>query len=513
VTHAEVCREGFGLGDPSFLTVAALLPKEANGYAMPVGGTPSAIGPFQLVRRLGGGGMGEVFLGRSKGGRLVAVKVIRVELAGDPVFRARFAREVAAARKVNGLFTASVVDADVDGPQPWLATIYVPGPSLAEAVGNHGSFPPASVLALAAALAESLAAIHAVDVVHRDLSPRNVLLTQNGPMVRGDSSLTAISEVLGSPGFMSPEQAAGLTAGRASDMFSLGAVLTFAATGTGPFGAGPASELVYRAGHSPPEIGRLSGQLRHVVEQCLQKDPYRRPTAHALLAQLESARPTTGWLPASLAKTLTLDARPEYEAEEVSEAALEAQLAGFKLQIRAGAIAIARALPTAIAMGGAAHDPVHAAQWRGGFQKHAGALANMLRETSKLSGDDSLRRSASLAADIARLVHDSVIFDPSGIHLSVIAEDQLDRLASALVTELSGLHIDVSGADLRDLRQPDIRHFAGIVWNKETMWAPDFAAAVRAWSEPIPHDRFRITGNRPSPLRRIRSRNLASKKR
>ena len=146
-------------------------------------GEPRLIGPYRLVGQLGDGGMGRVYLGRSAGGRPVAVKVIHSHLAADPDFRIRFRREVAAARKVSGLFTAMLVDADVDAPEPWLATAYVPGPSLLEAIHDHGPLPLDSVLALAAGLAESLAAIHAAGVVHRDLKPSNVLLGQDGPCV------------------------------------------------------------------------------------------------------------------------------------------------------------------------------------------------------------------------------------------------------------------------------------------------------------------------------------------
>ena len=188
-------------------------------------GDPRSAGRFRLLGRLGAGGMGQVFLGRSAGGRLVAVKVIRPELAGDPGFRARFAREVAAAQKVSGLFTALVVDADADGPMPWLATAYVAGPSLAEAVEAHGPLPEASVLTLAAGLAEGLEAIHAAGVVHRDLKPSNVLLADDGPRVidfgisraAEASALTQSGTVMGSPGYMSPEQAEGREVGPPGD--------------------------------------------------------------------------------------------------------------------------------------------------------------------------------------------------------------------------------------------------------------------------------------------------------
>jgi len=271
---------------------------------------PRLIGPYRLVGQLGGGGMGRVFLGRSAGGRPVAVKVIRSDLAADPDFRARFRREVAAARKVNGLFTAMVVDADVDAPEPWLATAYVAGPSLAEAVREQGPLPVNSVLALAAGLAESLAAIHAAGVVHRDLKPSNVLLGPDGPCVIDfgisraveQTSLTRVGFVIGSPGFMSPEQAEGHEVGPASDIFSLGAVLAFAAIADSPFGSGSTAALVYRIVYAPPNLEGVPDEIRPLLERCLAKDPAQRPTASELLAEVEAAEPETGWLPESFTR-------------------------------------------------------------------------------------------------------------------------------------------------------------------------------------------------------------------
>jgi hypothetical protein len=262
--------------------------------------------------------MGQVFLGRSAGGRLVAVKVIRPELAGDPGFRARFAREVAAAQKVSGLFTALVVDADADGPMPWLATAYVAGPSLAEAVEAHGPLPEASVLTLAAGLAEGLEAIHAAGVVHRDLKPSNVLLADDGPRVidfgisraAEASALTQYGTVMGSPGYMSPEQAEGREVGPPGDVFSLGAVLAFAAAGQGPFGTGSTPALMYRVVHGQPDTARLPGGVRPLVERCLAKDPGQRPTTADLLAELGAAQLSEDWLPAPLTKVLSLYAPP-----------------------------------------------------------------------------------------------------------------------------------------------------------------------------------------------------------
>jgi serine/threonine protein kinase len=266
-------------------------------------GDPELIGPYRLRGRLGAGGMGRVYLGLSPGGRSVAVKVIRADLAQDAEFRARFRREVAVARTVSGLFTAPVIDADTDGPVPWLATAYVSGPSLADAVSQHGPLPAASVLALARGLAEALSAIHAAGVVHRDLKPANVLLAEDGPRVIDfgisraieASVLTHTGLVVGSPGFMSPEQAEGREVGPPSDIFSLGAVLAFAATGQGPFGSGSTPALVYRVVHGGPQLDLMPAEVRSLAERCLAKDPALRPTAGDLLAA--AAYPAAGWLP------------------------------------------------------------------------------------------------------------------------------------------------------------------------------------------------------------------------
>ena len=259
-------------------------------------GDPRQIGSYRLLGLLGNGGMGQVFLGRSPGGRPVAVKVIRPELADSPDFRRRFAREVAAARRVSGVFTAPVVDADPEAPQPWLVTAYVHGPSLADHVKNNGAMPESDVIRLGCALAEGLAAIHAAGIVHRDLKPSNVLLASDGPRIIDfgisraieATSLTQSGLVVGSPGFMSPEQAEGREVNAASDVFSLGAVLAFVATGTGPFGTGAASAMLYRVVHAEPDLTSVSGGLRDVVLACLRKDPADRPTPARLLTMLIS---------------------------------------------------------------------------------------------------------------------------------------------------------------------------------------------------------------------------------
>jgi serine/threonine protein kinase len=259
---------------------------------------PQLIGPYRLVGRLGAGGMGRVFLGVSEAGRPVAVKVVHARLAADPEFRARFSIEVAAARKVSGLFTALVVDADVDAPVPWLATAYVAGPSLSEAVRERGPLSVPSLLSLAAGLAKSLTAIHAAGVVHGDLKPSNVLLALDGPRVI-DFGISQAAEaiplaraglVVGTPSFMSPEQATGKDVGPLSDVFSLGAVLAFAATGRKPFGTGAAAAVLERAVHGAPSLEDAPPEVRPLIERCLAKDPRQRPSAAALLADVTAAQ-------------------------------------------------------------------------------------------------------------------------------------------------------------------------------------------------------------------------------
>jgi serine/threonine protein kinase len=278
---------------PILTSQRSKLASSAGGHVEPLEpGDPSWVGQYRIQGRLGSGGMGRVFLAKTPGNRKVAVKLIRPELAQDHDFRVRFAREVAAASKVSGAFTAPVIDFDLDAPQPWLVTSYIEGLSLADAVDTRGPFSADQVIDLAAGLAEGLRAIHAAGVVHRDLKPSNVLLASDGPRIidfgiarAADSArLTGTSSIVGSPGFMSPEQARGRKCEPPSDVFSLGAVLAYAVTGESPFGSGTPDVLLFRVVHSQPDTDRIPAQLRPMVESCLAKDPQQRPTTGELLS-------------------------------------------------------------------------------------------------------------------------------------------------------------------------------------------------------------------------------------
>jgi Protein kinase domain len=271
-------------------------------------GDPQQVGKYRLLNRLGTGGMGRVYLGESPDGLMVAVKLIRLELADNAAFRRSFALEVAAAQRVSGSFTVQVVDADPDGPQPWLVTAYVSGPSLADAVASLGPLPLEAVRILAAGLAAGLHAIHAAGIVHRDLKPSNVLLSSDGPCIidfgisrAADDALGGkASRVVGSPGFMSPEQAEGKDVGPPADIFSFGGVLAFAASGRSPFGSGSTSVLLHRVVYGSPGLGHVPPELRSLIERCLAKEPAARPSTDELLAELGAAEPAEGWLPRHL---------------------------------------------------------------------------------------------------------------------------------------------------------------------------------------------------------------------
>jgi WD40 repeat protein len=255
-------------------------------------GDPELVGGYRLLGRLGAGGMAQVFLGASPGGRKVAVKLIRPEYADDAEFRRRFAREIAAARQVGGFHTAAVVDADPDADPPWMVTAYIPGPSLSEAVGQNGPLDPAQVRELGAALAEGLTAIHACGLIHRDLKPGNIILGPDGPRIidfgvartANASSLTTVNALIGTYGYMAPEQLGRKEVTFRSDLFALGGVLVFAATGHGPFDADELPAVIGRILSEPPDLSPLTGPLRDILDACLDKDPGNRPDLADLIA-------------------------------------------------------------------------------------------------------------------------------------------------------------------------------------------------------------------------------------
>ncbi|MET7598968.1 serine/threonine-protein kinase [Streptomyces sp. NPDC005481] len=284
-------------------------------------GEPTVVGPYRLLGRLGSGGMGRVYLGRSAGGRTVAVKMVHPHFALDEEFRARFRREVDAARRVGGAWTAPVLDADPQAPVPWVATGYAAGPSLAGAVADGGELPEHSVRVLGAGLGEALAAVHALGLVHRDVKPSNVLLTLDGPLLidfgiaratDGTASLTSTGVSIGSPGYMAPEQILGRGVAAAADVFSLGAVLAYAATGRSPFPGDSSASLLYKVVHEEPELGELAGELRELVSRCLAKDPGARPApeevARRLAPQGAARLVAAGWLPGPLVEQVSRSA-------------------------------------------------------------------------------------------------------------------------------------------------------------------------------------------------------------
>ncbi|MGW8357208.1 serine/threonine-protein kinase [Streptomyces wedmorensis] len=280
---------------------------------------PTTVAGYRLAARLGAGGMGKVYLSYTPGGRPVAVKLIRPEFGEDAEFRRRFAQEVRSAQRVQGLFTAPVIDADPDGAQPWLATAYVPGPSLADAVVAHGALPVETVLLLVAGMAEALHVIHGAGIVHRDLKPSNVLLAADGPRVidfgiahaADATSLTGSGVTIGTPSFMAPEQAAGSKVTPATDIFALGQVAAYAATGVPAFGEGTSHGVLYRIVHEQPDLSAVPERLRELIERCLGKDPESRPSIPEVIRLCQAANASTvlrrpeDWLPGAVSAEIT----------------------------------------------------------------------------------------------------------------------------------------------------------------------------------------------------------------
>ncbi|MEV6317883.1 serine/threonine-protein kinase [Streptomyces sp. NPDC051776] len=292
-------------------------------------GDPQRIGAYRLLGRLGAGGMGVVYLARSDRGRTVAVKLVRQELAEQDEFRGRFRQEVAAALQVGGAWTAPVLDADTEAAVPWVATGYIPGPSLRAVIGEQGPLPEYAVRVLAAGLAHALQDIHAAGLVHRDLKPSNVLITLDGPRVIDfgiaraletvtDGGITRTGAMVGSPGFMAPEQVRGERITPACDIFCLGTLLAYAASGTMPFGSGSGVHAtLFRIAEEPPDLSKVPAGLQGLLTACLAKDPAQRPTPGQVLEAAGVPAQTYGepWLPGGLMAQLGRHAVRLLEAE------------------------------------------------------------------------------------------------------------------------------------------------------------------------------------------------------
>ncbi len=279
---------------------------------------PAEVGRYRVHARLGAGGMGAVYLAFTPGGRPVALKMIRPELAENADFRNRFRQEVDAARRVHGLYTAQVLDADPEASPPWLVTAYVPGLSLQDGVSRHGPLPVDTVLVLMAGVAEALEVIHAAGVIHRDLKPSNVLLAPDGPRVidfgiaraAETSPLTGSGIRIGSPHYMAPEQVADAPVGPAADVFALGSLAAYAVLGRSPFGEGDALPVMYRVLHEPADLSGCPSPLRAIIERCLSKAPADRPTPAEVISWCRTV--TAGrtrqiaqpWLPPGVAAAL-----------------------------------------------------------------------------------------------------------------------------------------------------------------------------------------------------------------
>ncbi|MCM2413166.1 serine/threonine-protein kinase [Streptomyces sp. RKAG290] len=306
---------------------------------------PQRIGAYRLLGRLGAGGMGQVYLARSDRGRTVAIKLVREELAEQQEFRDRFRQEVQAARQVGSTWTAPVLDADTEAAVPWVATGYVAGPSLQTTVtgrastsagpapGAYGPLPERSVHILGAGLAHALRAIHAAGVIHRDLKPSNILLTIDGPRVIDfgiaraldtvtDGGLTRTGALVGSPGFMSPEQVRGERVTTACDVFCLGSVLAYASTGRLPFGAAASGvhALLFRIAQEDPDLTGVPVDLVELIQDCLRKDPEARPTTDEILDRLSEDHTAEPWLPGALIAQLGRHAVELLDSEDPEDA-------------------------------------------------------------------------------------------------------------------------------------------------------------------------------------------------
>ncbi|MFF5087389.1 protein kinase domain-containing protein [Streptomyces niveus] len=357
------------------------------------------LGGYRLVAPLGEGGMGRVHLGRAPSGRLVAVKAVHEHLAADPRFRERFRREALAARAVTGPFTAAVLAADPEAVRPWLATEFCTGPTLTGAVSALGPLAPGELAALGAALAEAVAAVHAAGLVHRDLKPSNIVVTRDGPMVidfgvartAADETLTDSGEVVGSPGFIAPELLAGAgEPGPAVDVFALGALLAYAATGRPPFGTGPVHQVLYRTTHGRADLDGVPERWRELLGSCLAEDPGDRPTVAEVLAECAAWTEGAPWW--ELEAVTGLIRRREEEIAELVTNAERAPAAGpVVARAQPARAEPARAQPaparTLVRGGNRGASRRRFLRW-GGAAVAGGAAVGAVAWLAELTGDD-----------------------------------------------------------------------------------------------------------------------------
>ncbi|MFE6304676.1 WD40 repeat domain-containing serine/threonine protein kinase [Nocardiopsis sp. NPDC057823] len=405
---------------------------------------PRTVGPHRILARLGAGGMGRVYLARTPGGDLAALKLVKDDLAQDPEFRARFAREVRAARRVSGPLTPAVVDADTDAAVPWMAAEYVPAPTLKEAVREHGPLPAESLPVLVSGLARALEAVHAAGLMHRDLKPGNVLLSPRGPQVIDfglaraveGTVLTRTGQTFGTPAYTSPEQIRGRDVSPASDVFSLAGTVLFAASGEPPFGFAPPRETLRRILEEAPNLGAVpEGPLRDLLARCLAKGPGHRPDIAGILAELADVpMPDTGhpWLPGPVTEDVRL--LREREAGERARAdrarwrrpALAAVAAAAALALVAGGGYALTVLPGGGGGGGTGDDTASAgAGGTADGADGAGAEGPALEEAGGAPSVDpafapeGYRQSLSWAEDVAFSPDGERIYATGSLYFSV----------------------------------------------------------------------------------------------
>ncbi|MFE8014610.1 bifunctional serine/threonine-protein kinase/ABC transporter substrate-binding protein [Streptomyces antibioticus] len=399
---------------------------------------PARIAGHRLLGRLGAGGMGVVYLARSPGGTLVALKVIQAEYAEDGAFRERFRREADAARRTNSPWVAGLVDADPGAVLPWLATVFVPGPSLAEAIAAHGPLPVRSLRVLGAGLAEALRELHAAGLVHRDVKPGNVLLAPDGPRLIDfgvarapeDTSLTSTGVVVGTPGYLPPEQAGGgLEPVPAGDVFSLGCVLVHAATGRPPFGTGAVDGLLYRTAHDEPDLDGVPAELAEVVGRCLAKEPARRPTAADLADAL--GRPADATPPdPRVAWRTDADGTAVPEERATDDGWLPEPLVRLIAERSAASLALPGVDDTEVDAGGKASGPLRRRVLLLGVGAAAVAVGGGAAVWAALSDDDSGPGSTGTSGKPVRTI--GLHADLSGDHRTVgRAQERGLRLAVA----------------------------------------------------------------------------------